>query len=152
MSSEQEKAEVELTVFADFVRLAQLPISLATVEKRKPPEPDLLCVQASEGKVAFELVELCDPNLARAFALPRPNDAGVEYIRTSDPSSEIVKKKLRKSYATEHPIDLLCYTAGRIITPRDVILPTIAPLLRSYRHTFRRAWLMSEGQIFVVWN
>lgn len=111
---------MELTVFADFVRLSQLPISLATVEKRKPPEPDLLCVHASEGTVAFELVELCDPNVARAFAMPHRNEAGVEYIRTSDPSSRILKKKLRKSYDTEHVNDLSCYTAGRIITPSDV--------------------------------
>lgn len=84
--------------------------------------------------------------------MPHPNEAGVEYIRTSDPSSRILKKKLRKSYDIEHVNDLLCYTAGRIITPSDVILPTIAPLLSSYRHTFRRVWLMSEQQVFVVWH
>ena len=152
MTTEQDKATVELAVFSDFVRLANLPIDIETLEKRKPPEPDLLCTHATDGKIAFELVELCDPNLARAFAKPRPNSDGVEYIRTSDPSSMIVRNKLRKVYKTAYPIELLCYTAGRVITPSDVILPTILPLLGSFRHTFRRAWLLSENRVFDVWS
>ena len=152
MSSEAQRSEVELRVFADFLQLAGLPINPATVEKRPPPEPDLLCVHDQEGKVAFELVELCDPNLARALASPRPNADGVEYIRTSDPSWTIVLNKLRKTYKTEHPVELLCYTDGRIITPPDVIRPTLVPLLSSYRHTFSRAWLLSKGEVYSLWS
>lgn len=152
MSSEQEKSKVELAVFEGFVRLSGRPFDLSTVEKRPPPEPDLLCHLAEEGRVAIELVELCDPNLARAFADPAPDAGGVQYIRTSDPSFGIVRGKLRKSYQTPHPIELLCYTAGRIITPPDVILPTISPLLGSFRHTFRRAWLLAENCVYEVWS
>ena len=151
MSSEAQKSEIELRVFAGFVKISGLPIDLASVEKRLPPEPDLLCVHATEGAVAFELVELCDPNLARALAAPRPNADGVEYIRTSDPSWTIVLKKLRKTYQTERPVELLCYTDGRIITPPDVIRPTLEPLLGSFRHTFARAWLMAEGEVYSLW-
>ena len=152
MSSEADKAQVELRVFADFIALARVPIQLASVEKRAPPEPDLLCRHETEGKVAFELVELCDPNLARALANPRLDAGGVEYIRTSDPSWSIVLKKLRKKYETDYPVELLCYTDGRIITPPDVIRPTLEPLLGSYRHTFSRAWLMSEGEVYSLWH
>ncbi len=152
MSSEADEAQVELRVFADFLKLARLPISMSSVEKRPPPEPDLLCTHDVEGKVAFELVELCDPNLARALAAPRPDSEGVEYIHTSDPSWSIVLKKLRKTYRTECPVELLCYTDGRIITPPDVIRPTLGPLLGSYRHTFSRAWLMSEGEVYQLWH
>ena len=152
MSSEADKAQVELRVFAAFVELANLPIPASSVEKRYPPEPDLLCVHATEGKVAFELVELCDPNLARALADPRPRRDGVEYLRTSDPSWAVVLKKLRKSYATDCPVELLCYTDGRIITPADVIRPTLEPLLGSHRHTFSRAWLMAKREVFSLWR
>lgn len=150
MSGEETKARRELAVFADFVRLSGVPIDLASVEKRLPPEPDLLCTHNSDGPMAFELVELCDPNLARVLADPlRP---GSEYIRTSDPSSWIVRNKLRKSYETPHPIELLCYTDGRIITPADVIVPTIRPYLSSFSHVFRRTWLLCEEEVFVVWD
>ena len=152
MSSEIDKAQVELRVFANFIALARLPIRMESIEKRLPPEPDILCVHEADGKVAFELVELCDPNLARALANPRPNADGIEYIRTSDPSWAIVLKKLRRKYDTVYPVELLCYTDGRIITPSDVILPTLEPLLRSFRHTFSRAWLMSKGETFQLWQ
>ena len=152
MTTEKDKAAVELAVFSEFVRIANLPIAIESAEKRSPPEPDLVCTHATEGRIAFELVEICDPNLARALADPRPNPDGVEYIRTSDPSFSIVRNKLRKNYHTEHPIELLCYTDGRVITPNDVILPTIRPLLGSFRHTFRRAWLLSQGKVFRIWD
>jgi hypothetical protein len=35
------------------------------VQNRPPPEPDIRCVVAGEGPVAFELVELCNPELAK---------------------------------------------------------------------------------------
>ena len=152
MSSEVQKAETELKVFANFLKLARLPISPESVEKRLPPEPDLLCSHDEEGEVAFELVELCDPNLARALASKRPNADGVEYIRTSDYSGTIVSKKLKRKYISPYPVELLCYTDSRIITPPDVILEILGPLLSSYRHTFTRAWLLSEGEVHRLWG
>jgi hypothetical protein len=152
MSSEADKAQVEFRVFAEFIALARLPIRMESVKKRLPPEPDLLCCHEREGKVAFELVELCDSNLARALSDPRPSAGGVEYVRTSDPSWAIVLKKLRTKYDTNYPIELLCYTNGRIITPSNVIRPTLETLLGSYRHTFCKAWLMSKGEIFSLWD
>ena len=150
MNGEAIKGERELEIFAEFVRLSGNPIHMASVAKRLPPEPDILCTHDEAGLVAFELVELCDPNLAQAFA--NPSRPGNDYVRTSDPSAWIIQKKLRKSYRTDHPIELLCYTDGRIITPANVILPTIRPRLRSFNHVFRRAWLLSKQQVFVVWN
>jgi hypothetical protein len=150
MASEADKAKREIAVFTRFVEVSGIPVDVGTVEKRVPPEPDLLCSHQSDGLVAFELVELCDPNLAKVFADPfRP---GSEYIRTSDPSGWIVRSKLRKSYETSHPIELLCYTDGRVITPADVIIPTIQPYLNSFAHVFRRAWLLCDSEVWVVWE
>ena len=51
---------------------------LATAEKRTPPEPDILCTHRTEGSVAFELVEICDPNLARFNATVTDGMGGAE--------------------------------------------------------------------------
>lgn len=147
MASEHTKGETEVAVFLRFLEASQLPIDLNSVEKRSPPEPDILCTHQSEGAVAFELVEMCDSRFARSIA-----KVSGSYLRTSDPSANIISKKLRKKYETDVPIELLCYTAGRIITPDNVILPTIKPYLRSWRHTFRRAWLLGRKGVYVVWN
>jgi len=147
MASEHTKGETEVAVFLRFLEASQLPIDLNSVEKRSPPGPDILCTHQSEGAVAFELVEMCDSRFARSIA-----KVSGSYLRTSDPSANIISKKLRKKYETDVPIELLCYTAGRIITPDNVILPTIKPYLRSWRHTFRRAWLLGRKGVYVVWN
>lgn len=145
MTSENSKGEAEVAVFMRFLEASQLPIIQATVEKHFPPKPDILCMHQSEGKIAFELVELCDPRIAKSIA-----QASGEYLRTSDPSALIIQKKLRKKYETDVPIELLCYTAGRIVTPDNVILPTITPYLRSWRHIFRRAWLLGRKGIYEI--
>ena len=147
MTSEHTKGEHEMTVFRRFLEASQLPIDPNSVEKRSPPEPDIHCRHMSEGAVAFELVELCDPNFAKSIA-----KASETYLRTSDPSPKIISKKLRRKYKSDAPIELLCYTAGRIITPDNVILPAIKPYLRSWRHTFRRAWLLGRKGVYVVWS
>jgi hypothetical protein len=147
MRSEQAKGAHEVEVFRRFIVAANLPIDAGSVEKRNPPEPDIRCNDAVGGHLAFELVELCDPTLAKAIAT-----LSSEYIRTSDPSARIVSKKLRRNYETTLPIELLCYTDGRIITPDDVIIPTVTPYLASWRHIFRRAWLFGhKGKVHELW-
>lgn len=151
MRSEDEKGLDEIRVFETFLTLSELRISSSSVEKRLPPEPDLLCMHDIDGKVGFELVELCDLRLARAIADPRPDAGGTEYIRTSDPTLMVLKKKLRRNYDTLYPVELLCYTAGRIITPTNIIRPTIGLLLGSACHAFRRVWLMANGEVCELW-
>lgn len=123
MSTEHEKSVRELEIFALFALLAPIEIVPDSAIKRTPPEPDLLCRTLDGETVAFELVELCDPQLAQAFTYPMAS--GNDYIRTSDPSGFIIQKKLTRNYITEHPVELLCYTDGRIGTPADIIIPTL---------------------------
>jgi hypothetical protein len=68
MASEFAKGEAEVAVFLRFLEASRLPIDRNSIEKRSPPEPDILCTYQSEGAVAFELVEMCDSRLARSFA------------------------------------------------------------------------------------
>lgn len=147
MYSEQAKGADEIKVFLRFLQAVDLPITASSIEKRDPPEPDIRCVHATDGAVAFELVEICDPNLAKAIAA-----RSEAYIRTSDPSARIISKKLRRKYTTNLPIELLCYTNGRVITPDNVIIPTVAPYLQSWRHVFRRAWLLGRKRAYELWS
>lgn len=55
----------ELTIFSRFSEVSGLPIKPDSIEKRKPPEPDILCTIEGEGPVAFEMVEIIDKDLAR---------------------------------------------------------------------------------------
>lgn len=147
MRSEQAKGAEEIKVFLRFLQAVELPIAASSIEKRDPPEPDLRCVHATDGPVAFELAELCDSNLAKAIAA-----RSEAYIRTSDPSARIISKKLRRKYTTNLPIELLCYTNGRIITPDNVIILTVAPYLQSWRHIFRRVWLLGRKGVHELWS
>jgi len=56
MASELVKGETEVAVFLRFLEASHLPIYWNSLEKRFPPEPDILCAHQSEGVVAFELV------------------------------------------------------------------------------------------------
>lgn len=68
LGSEQTKGDLEVRIFRRFVQAAALSINPSSIEKRTPPEPDILCKTLEGDYLAFELVELCDPNLASAPA------------------------------------------------------------------------------------
>ena len=148
MNSEEKKANRERSVFIEFLKASELPVDTASVESRRPPEPDILCSHREEGKIAFELAEICSPEIPRTVATM--DETGVAYIRTADTSLYIVSQKLKKRYSTEHPIALLCYTAGRSNTPDDVILPTIRPALVANQGQFRRVHLLGDAY-HLVW-
>lgn len=63
MRNSQTEGEIE--VFRAFAEAAAPGIDLATIETRRPPEPDILCLDSNQGLRAFELVELLDNDYAR---------------------------------------------------------------------------------------
>lgn len=146
MRTETDKAAEERSIFLRFIQAAGLSVDPKSVSKRLPPEPDILCIDENEGPVAFELVELCDPNLAKSIA-----KASGAYIRTSDPSVGILEKKFTRTYQTAYPIELLCYVSGRIVTPDSTIIPSIKPWCGARRHPFRRVWLLGKKGVHCVW-
>jgi hypothetical protein len=90
---EAVKAKREILVFKTFIETqtfiekSGLQIISETVESRQPREPDIVCFcQKKEGKVAFELVELCAEDIARAISAI--SKGGVIYIRAGDPSPD----------------------------------------------------------------
>lgn len=149
--TEHDKGIVELTVFRDFARRAGLPVIGNSVEKRSgDSEPDILCTLHGEGKVAFELVEICDPMLAANIA--NSLAAGEPDLTAADPSIRIVRKKLNKTYRTECPVELVCYTNGRTMAADHAILAAIQPWFNAIKGPFRRAWLLGKQEVYEVWS
>jgi hypothetical protein len=62
MSTDQDASE--LSAFRRFAQCCPFRIDASTIQKRPSPEPDILCTIAQE-RVAFELVEVVDSDLAR---------------------------------------------------------------------------------------
>lgn len=58
------QSEREIDAFTRFASVAAIPIDPQSIEKRNPPEPDILCCHLHDGPIAFELVELLDENFA----------------------------------------------------------------------------------------
>jgi len=59
------QARREIRVFKKFALNYPLPIDLNSIQKKQPPEPDILCCIEDGTKIAFELVELIDKGLAK---------------------------------------------------------------------------------------
>lgn len=150
MRNEQSKGSSEIEIFTKFVVKGDLPYDLDTVEKCSPPEPDIICTHQVAGVVAFELVEICDPKLAEFNATIEVG--GVYYMRLADPTIRIIEKKLSRTYETRYPIELLCYTEGRVGTPASIIAERIFASIQSHTHPFRRIWLFSHGVANEAWS
>lgn len=75
MTSEHDKGTRELAIFRQFLEVSRLPVDHTSIEKRLPPEPDIFCVHSQRGGLAFELVELCDSNVAQLIAQARDGKA-----------------------------------------------------------------------------
>jgi len=150
MTSESEKAREEREAFQRFVERFGTRNEWLSIESRKPEEPDLLCIHVENGPVAFELVRICDPNVKKVLAAGAK--AHQAAFSTSDPSEQIVRAKLKKTYVTSHPIELLIYSEGDVITTDDCIIPTILPWFDAIRHPFRKAWFMGETEVRCLWS
>lgn len=122
------------------------------VSSRPEPEPDLLCTNAENENIAFEVVRLVDPDIAEVEVCGLK--ARKTVFSTSDPSKEIIYRKLHKRYVTEAKhIELLVYTDGRIITPDDAILPAIRPWFDAViDHPFHKIWFMGDQQTLCLWS
>ena len=150
MSSEQDKALTELKVFKEFVEKTQLPIKPETIKKPGgQSDPDIFCTFHNGEDVAFELVEICASDIAIHIS-----KLSETYIRTSDPTEEIILNKITKSknYRTQLPIELLCYTNARVVSPDDLIIAVAQKCATLIEGRFRKIWLLGEKGVYEVWK
>jgi hypothetical protein len=140
-STDQIKAARERTVFARFALAARPDIDPTTIESRDPPEPDIACSAFAGERLAFELAELCPPEVAKAVGDDLKRGDGVSFVRTADPSRDVLLKKLGKRYAGTEPVDLLCYADGYLVTPDEAALEELrATLDEKGLGPFRSVW------------
>lgn len=145
---EQKKAAREIVAFFNFVTRSSLPIILESVQSRRPPEPDILCEHRENGLIAFELVELCAPDIASSLAKAQSGD----FVLATDPSPGI-RKKLDKKYETPFPIELLIYNAGRVITPDNDAIERIQSCFESLGcGQFRTVWFSGEDEVRLIFT
>jgi hypothetical protein len=148
--SAAQKAARELNIFREFIKMSGLPIDPATVENREPPEPDILCIIQGDGPVAFELVELCNPELAKDIGDQLKRGTQSKFLMLDDPSRVAFLSKLGKSYRTNAPFELVCYT-GRTAVPSDLSLITLRDLADDHGIApFRRVWFLGEETCEIV--
>ena len=144
MTNEEAKAHRERQVFLEFVRQSALPIDADTIEGRRPPEPDIYCMLGGQG-AAFELAELCNSDLAKEVSRLKKTGGDGQFMMLDDPTPQVFLKKIGKSYRSNHPVELLAYTDGILVTPDDVIIPVLQDLIRTHGcGQFRRVWLLGE--------
>lgn len=148
MNREAKKNIYERGVFLKFLEMANLDVDHETIKNGNADkdEPDILCKFISGEWVGFELGRITDPRLREAVNRWKPING--EYIRTSDPSRQIAKNKLGKKYGVAFPVELLLYKEYPIITPDNVILPTIEPECQ-IEHSYSRVWFMGNSIVLL---
>ena len=116
------------------------------------PEPDILCVIEQDEIVAFELVELCIEEIAKTTSdMIKSRLGGSSCMWVGDPTKNIVRNKLEKSYLSNYPIELVCYTNGRTGSTDSSIIQDIREVTDSRGlGQFRRIWLLGEHVCEVV--
>lgn len=150
MATPQVKASAERRALERFCELLGDEGAWCSVESREPPEPDFLCVHASRGPVAFELVAITDPLIARVNAGFGTSPDGT-YV-TADPTERIIRKKLGRTYVTAYEVELLVYNDFLVVTPDDVIVEGVIRWLDAKSHAFARAWFMGEHRASCIWT
>jgi hypothetical protein len=65
---DKEKQKKERVIFRKFARSAGLTASIITgsIRSRRPPQPDIYCVNTSRGPYRFELRELADTTMKQS--------------------------------------------------------------------------------------
>lgn len=146
MSTEGDKAIVELAVFREFVLAAGLDVAHDSERKGNATlgEPDVLCTL--NGKpVGFELAESCAPEFAAEASAATRSPTGVSDAVWGDDVSDVtLRKKLNKRYSVECPVHLLFYARGFTGLPDSVIIDRLRPVLAAGLGPFRSLWFFGE--------
>lgn len=151
MSTEQQKAKVELAVFREFISKTGIAIDPDSISKPCTQSmPDIFCTLSSGEQVAYELVEICASDIAATLSKLR--NSGSTALVTSDPTEKTIRQKLHKTYRTMRPIELLCYTNGRTISPDDLIFSKAQNWANAIDGPFRKVWLLGEKGVYEVWS
>jgi hypothetical protein len=154
-TAEELKARRERAFFARFVSAAHPDIDLATVQSCRPRAPDIACSTSTGERLAFELLRLCTPEVTKPVGDALKAGIGkasvsATAVLTEDQTRRELLKKLRKSYACEVPVDLLCY-GDLLVTADDVALEEMRAVVDAEGlGPFRSIWFHGEDGVYLV--
>ena len=140
-----DKQSRELSAFRQFIERAGLEFDASSAVNRDPPEPDILCADKRRTPHAFELVELCDPDVAEHYGQRSLPSASAMFVGGPDISK--VRRKLTNKYVTDAPCHLLCYSDGRTSLPDDLLIAELREIDFSSQSTFSTVWFMGDKQV-----
>ncbi len=147
-----KKAESERKVFSLFAQALKWPADQELIESRPVPEPDIL-YSGLKDKIAFELVEICDPAIAHQIGklkkLAKSSDGvAVSNLWTEDPTESTLINKLQKTYKTTFPIELLCFWDANVISAESQIISEIQHQTQQFgSNQFRCIWYFGEKKV-----
>jgi hypothetical protein len=145
-SKDQAKADLERRQFSHFLEMMAVDHIMLDIESRNNPEPDI-CFQ---NRIAFELTEICPPEVAHANAKLIKAGGGVKAVYPSDVAAKQLNEKLNKNYVSTLPIELLCFSSSRSLWPDDHIIYQMRLELDAHQKIqFRRIWYCGETVVAI---
>jgi hypothetical protein len=122
----------ECKIFIRFAEVCGLTVQPDSIEKRNPPEPDILCKIEGGSSVAFEMVELIDSNLAQQTYEQIKFQRLLEEAYESLPRDQHTKLKKHFENALVH-VAFHPYTSSRA---RENIIPLVLAWLQELDLSF----------------
>ena len=73
---------------------------------------------------------------------------------SSEQDKALIELKVFKELAerAQLPIELLCYTNARVVSPDDLIIAVAKTCATSTEGRFRKIWLLGEKGVYEVWK
>ncbi|MGB7922010.1 MAG: hypothetical protein WCF57_02065 [Pyrinomonadaceae bacterium] len=137
----------EVPIFRIFAEVCGLPIEHASIEKREPPEPDILCNMVGESAVAFEMVELVDQ---KKIARPMGDQTDLMvYFRDSyENLPDGLKVEFDKRFRNAHVLSKL--RSDYTMRKRKKLVHDILDQMMRIDPDFEGTFSMREGEIEVA--
>jgi hypothetical protein len=132
----------EKEVFSKFILKCPYSIQINSIQKRPPPEPDILCKLEDGADKYFELVECVDASLAKSLSM------SIGGFSSSDEQIwlEPFEKKFKKKYSRS--CELLAYYDRQPIFAEDAWLSIAERFIKDNLKLsqFKKVWIYSVPQ------
>ena len=152
MRGEKEKVTYEKDVFLRFLSLVDIHVDKSTIRAGDPNknEPDIMCELIFGGSTGFELSRLTNQTLMMVQKSRAPEK--YPYVRCGEDSWKQAKKKIRKRYSVDVPVNLLLYTEYPTSSSESYVKGVVKVLARSLNHQYAKIWFMGNDAATVIYE
>jgi hypothetical protein len=142
--SKLSQAEKERDVFGAFAGVAPLDIDIASIQSRKPPEPDIICCTKGGDLIRFELTELIDRgHMERVAMMGNTTRAIRGYYENELP--EISKDRFDTIYGRAHLH--FAFSPGSTLKARKARLPRAFEILIDCRESLSEFTIKNDPDL-----